>query len=84
MLTLADGTFFPPNCCDIPWGRASGLAGLAPEALEECVDSFKVFSQRRHCARCLFQPVSMVFQPALAAPYAYVDVRARSVHIQEV
>ena len=48
MLTLADGTFFPPDCCAIPWGRASGPAGLAPEALEECVYSFKVFSQRRH------------------------------------
>jgi hypothetical protein len=77
MLMLADGTFFPPDCCAIPWGRASGPAGLAPEALEECVDSFKVSSQRRHCARCLFQPAS-------AAPYAYVDVRACSVHIQEV
>jgi hypothetical protein len=43
MLTLADGTFFPPGCCAIPWGRASGPAGLAPEALEECVYSFKVF-----------------------------------------
>jgi hypothetical protein len=43
MLTLADGTFFPPGCCAIPWGHASGPAGLAPEALEECVYSFKVF-----------------------------------------
>jgi hypothetical protein len=44
MLMLAYGTFFPSDCCDIPWGRASGPAGLAPEALEECVYSFKVFS----------------------------------------
>jgi hypothetical protein len=44
MLMLADGTFFPPGCCAIPWGRYSGPAGLAPEALEECVYSFKVFS----------------------------------------
>jgi hypothetical protein len=43
MLTLVDGTFFPPGCCAIPWGRASGAAGLAPEALEECVYFFKVF-----------------------------------------
>jgi hypothetical protein len=43
MLTLANGTFFPPGCCAIPWGRASRPAGLAPEALE-CVYSFKVFS----------------------------------------
>ena len=84
MLTLADGTFFPPDCRAIPWGRASRPAGLAPEALEECVYSFKVFSQRRHCARRLFQPASAVFQPALAVPYACADVRVRSVHIQEV
>jgi hypothetical protein len=44
MLTLADGSLFPPGCCAIPWGRASGPAGLVPEALEECVYSFKVFS----------------------------------------
>jgi hypothetical protein len=43
MLTLADGTFFPPGCCAITWGCASGSAGLAHEALEECVYSFKVF-----------------------------------------
>jgi hypothetical protein len=30
--------------CVIPCGRASGPVGLAPEALEECVYSFKVFS----------------------------------------
>jgi hypothetical protein len=44
MLTLADGIFFLLGCCAIPWGRSSGPAGLAPEALEECVYSFKVFS----------------------------------------
>jgi hypothetical protein len=37
MLTLADGTFFPLGCHAIPRGRASVPAGLAPEALEECV-----------------------------------------------
>jgi hypothetical protein len=45
MLTLADETFFPPGCCAIPWGRASGPVGLAPEALQECGCSCKVFSQ---------------------------------------
>jgi hypothetical protein len=84
MLTLAHGTFFPSGCCTIPWGRASGPASLAPEALEECVYSFKVFSQRHHRARCLFQPASAVFQPASAMPYAFFDVRVRSVHTQEV
>jgi hypothetical protein len=44
MLMLANGTFFSPGCCAIPWGRASRPVGLAPEALEECVYSFKVFS----------------------------------------
>jgi hypothetical protein len=45
MLTLADGTSFPPDCCAIPWGRASGHAGLATEALQERGCSCKVFSQ---------------------------------------
>jgi hypothetical protein len=45
MLTSADGTFFPPGCRAISWGRASGLAGLAPEALQERGCSCKVFSQ---------------------------------------
>jgi hypothetical protein len=44
MLMLTDGTLFPSGCRTIPWGRASGPASLAPEALEECVYSFKVFS----------------------------------------
>jgi hypothetical protein len=81
MLMLADGTFFPPGCCAIPWGRASGPTGLAPEALEECVYSFKVFSQCHLCARCLFQPASAVFHPASVVPYACVDSRVRSVQI---
>jgi hypothetical protein len=33
MLMLADGTFFPLVADAILWGRASGPAGLAPEAL---------------------------------------------------
>jgi hypothetical protein len=37
MLVLADGTFFPPGCYAIPWGRAGGPAGLAPEALRSVV-----------------------------------------------
>jgi hypothetical protein len=45
MLTLANGTFFPSGCCAIPWGHASGPAGLAPEALQERGCSCKVFSQ---------------------------------------
>jgi hypothetical protein len=43
-LTLADGTFFPPGCCAVPWGRASAPAGVAPEALQECGCYCKVFS----------------------------------------
>jgi hypothetical protein len=42
-LVLSNGTFFPPVCCAIPWGRASAPAGVAPEALEECEYSCKVF-----------------------------------------
>jgi hypothetical protein len=44
MLTLADGTFFPLVAGAVPWGRASGPAGLAPETLQECGCSYKVFS----------------------------------------
>jgi hypothetical protein len=77
MLVVADGTFFPPGCCAIPWGRAGGPAGLAPEALEECDSPPRFYSQRRLCVRHSSQPAS-------AAPYACVDIRVRSVHIQEV
>jgi hypothetical protein len=45
MLTFADGTFFPPSCYAIPWGRASGPAGLAPKALQVHGCSCEVFSQ---------------------------------------
>jgi hypothetical protein len=45
MLTSADGTFSPLVAGVIPWGRASGPAGLAPEALQERGCSCKVFSQ---------------------------------------
>jgi hypothetical protein len=43
-LVLANGTFFPPGRCSVPWGRASALAGVAPEALQERGCSCKVFS----------------------------------------
>jgi hypothetical protein len=42
-LTLADGTFFPLVADAIPWGRASGPASLAPEALQERGCSWKGF-----------------------------------------
>jgi hypothetical protein len=44
-LMLADGTFFPPGCCVIPWGHASAPAGVTPEALQERRCACKVFSQ---------------------------------------
>jgi hypothetical protein len=43
MLTLADGTLFPLVAGAIPWGRASGATGLAPEALQERRCSCKGF-----------------------------------------
>jgi hypothetical protein len=43
MLTLADGTFFPLVAGAIPWCRASGPAGLAPEALQERGCAYKGF-----------------------------------------
>jgi hypothetical protein len=84
MLVLADGTFFPPGCYAIPWGRAGGPAGLAPEALEECGTPSRFYSQRSLCARCLFQPASALFQPASVAPYACIDICVRLVHVLEV
>jgi hypothetical protein len=45
MLTLADGTFFPLVAGAVLWCRTSGLAGLAPEALQERGCSYKVFLQ---------------------------------------
>jgi hypothetical protein len=45
-LMLADGTFFPPGCCVVLWGRASAPAGVAPKALQERGCSCKVFPQR--------------------------------------
>jgi hypothetical protein len=44
-LTLTDGTFFLPGCYAVLWGRASAPTGVAPEALQECGCSCKVFSQ---------------------------------------
>jgi hypothetical protein len=43
MLTLTNGTFFPLVAGSIPCGRASGPAGIAPEALQERGCSCKVF-----------------------------------------
>jgi hypothetical protein len=44
-LMLADGTFFPPGCCAVPWGRSSAPTSVAPEALHERGCSCKVLSQ---------------------------------------
>jgi hypothetical protein len=41
-LVLAYGTFFPPVCWAVPWGRASAPVGVAPEALDERECSCKV------------------------------------------
>jgi hypothetical protein len=61
-LTLADGTFFPPGCCVVPWGRASAPEGVAPKDLQERGCSCRVFftmfvsvrginfSRHRHCS----------------------------------
>jgi hypothetical protein len=42
-LVLANGTFFPPDCCAVSWGHASAPVGVSPEALEERECSCKVF-----------------------------------------
>jgi hypothetical protein len=57
MLTPADGCSSLLVANVVPWGRISGPAGLAPEALQE----FRETLQR---AGRLFQPASAMFQPA--------------------
>jgi hypothetical protein len=48
-----------------PWGRVSGPAGLAPEALQERECSYRGFlTSFSQCAGYLFQPASAMFQPA--------------------
>jgi hypothetical protein len=48
-----------------PWGRISGPAGLAPEALQECECSCRgFFANFYQCAWYLFQSASVMFQPA--------------------
>jgi hypothetical protein len=48
MLPLTDWTFSPLVANAVPWGRISGPAGLAPEALQEhecsCGGFFRKFS----------------------------------------
>jgi hypothetical protein len=83
-LMLADGMFFPPGCCAVPWGRASAPAGVALEALQECGYSCKSFSQVCQCVRCWFQPSSAIFQPASTVPCACIGIHLCSVHTQEV
>jgi hypothetical protein len=45
MPTSADGTFFPPGCCAIPWGRASGRTGLASKPCRSVGASARFFPQ---------------------------------------
>jgi hypothetical protein len=48
-----------------PRGRVSAPAGLAPEALQECECSCRVFFASFYwCVGHLFQPASAMFQPA--------------------
>jgi hypothetical protein len=49
----------------IPWGRVSGPAGRAPEALQERECSCRGFlTSFSKCVRCLFQLASAMFQLA--------------------
>jgi hypothetical protein len=65
MLEPADRTSFPPGCQSFPWGRVSGPAGLAPEALQERECSCRGFTvESGQRAWYMFQPASAMFQPA--------------------
>jgi hypothetical protein len=77
---LIGGTFFPPGCSAVPWGRASAPASVAPEASQDHGCSCEVFSQRLVSVR----GVSFSLQPASAVPYARIDIHLCSVQAQEV
>jgi hypothetical protein len=65
MLKPTDRTLFPPGCKWLPWGRVSGPAGLAPEALQERGRSCRGFTaESSQWAWYVFQPASAIFQPA--------------------
>ena len=55
-----------------PWGRVSAPAGVAPEALEECLYSSKGYKHRPlgcctgMAVQHIFQPASALFQPPSA------------------
>jgi hypothetical protein len=67
MLRPTDRKFFPPGCQCLPWGRVSGPAGLAPEALQERGCSCRGFTaESGQWAWYMFQPPSKMFQPASA------------------
>jgi hypothetical protein len=83
-LMLADGTFFPPGCGAVPWGRTSAPAGVALKPCRTVGDLARFFHSVCQCARRQFQPASTVFQPASPVPYTHIDTHPGSVHIQEV
>jgi hypothetical protein len=65
MLKPTDRTFFSSGCKCLPWGRVSGPAGLAPEALQERGRSCRGFTMEScQWAWYMFQPASAMFQPA--------------------
>jgi hypothetical protein len=51
-LTLADGTFFPPGRCAVPWGRASAPAGVAPKPCRSVGAPARFFHSVCQCTRC--------------------------------
>jgi hypothetical protein len=65
MLKPTDRMLFPPGCQCLPWGRVSGPAGLAPEALQERGCSCRGFTaESGQWAWYVFQPVLAIFQLA--------------------
>jgi hypothetical protein len=67
MLKPTDRTSFPLVCKCFPWGRVSGPAGLAPEALQERECSCRGFTVKfGKRAWYVFQSASAMFQPASA------------------
>jgi hypothetical protein len=81
-LMLADGTFFPPGCSAVPWGRASAPAGVAPEALQERGCSCKFFSQSLPVCKVLVSvgvgDVSAGLGGAMRTYWAHIYVRCVS------
>jgi hypothetical protein len=84
-LMLADGMFFPPGCCAVPWGRASAPAGVAPRSLAEAWVLLQGFFAESADVRGVSFTRHWQYFSSPRQWHAHVfDTRLRPVHFQEV